>query len=170
MGLEILPLLRRSLTFGVGYQDREDLVQNAWLRLLECHADFEGRSTFKTFAVGVARMVRREAIRDDARHRALEERWSLDYAQGALGDSAAWDPFAEHSSSDTKRRLEVALAALSERDRWILRARLYDELSYDAIVPEYRARFAKPTADGNTLRKVYLVARRRLEQRLEAGR
>lgn len=105
----------------------EDVLQSAYVKVLDGRAAFEGRSTLKTFLFGVIRRT------------AMEHRRARWLAAGRLarllgeGASAAFvaGPEREAIRVERSRSLLAALDRLSRRQREVLHLVFYQELTLD---------------------------------------
>ncbi len=104
----------------------EDVLQASYLKLLDGRARFEGRSSFRTFVLGVIARTAREA-----RRRSALRRW-LPLASLVLGPEAADgrpDPATALARADDTTRLVRALERLSARQRQVLHLVFYEDLT-----------------------------------------
>jgi RNA polymerase sigma factor (sigma-70 family) len=108
--------------------DAEDVLQEAYLKVLDGRARFHRRSTFKTWLFGVVRLTaadqrRRRFLRDLVSARAI--------AEDALREPA---PAADARLDSSWRRasLERALAALPHRQREVVSLVFYHEMTVEA--------------------------------------
>lgn len=142
---------------GTRVEPTEDLVQTALLRLLEGLERFESRSALRTFAIGIALNVQREAITREQRRRRLQEHFVSDL-----------EPTGEHGPEDLVALAELrrgaleALARLDAAERWILEARLVEGARYGELLPRYQAKFGHHIATEVGLRGAFFNARQRL--------
>lgn len=97
--------------------DAEEVLQAAYLKVLEGRARFAGTSSTKTWLFGV---IRRTA--SEHRRRALLRLEAL----GRL-----WRPEPPEDSPEEARRVRAALAALSARQREVLELVFYQELTVE---------------------------------------
>ncbi len=134
--MELTPLLEQhhqaswgwalSCTFGAR-EDAEDLLQTAYLKVLDGRARYGGRSAFKTWLFSV---IRKTAI--DRRRRNALLKLRLEELARAVNP---WSPAA--SSEEGDRRLEIRdrfrahLATLSARQREVLHLVFYCDLTLD---------------------------------------
>jgi len=65
---------------GVSYSEGEDLVQETYLRLWKYRSRYEPTAKLSTFLFTMARQVRIDALRRQARRTAREEAWERDRA------------------------------------------------------------------------------------------
>ncbi len=91
----------------------------AWQSLLS----YQGKSTPRTWLIGIARNMCLKFTRDSKRHRQLEETWQADIQQRVHGDAPA-SPEAQLSAAQAqeaqrrlKARLAVCIGRLPEKDR-----------------------------------------------------
>jgi len=102
----------------------EDVLQTAYLKILDGRARFDGRSSFRTWLFGV---VRRTAA--EARRRERFGRWlSLAGLSAVLGDGKP-DSATALVRSEESRRVELALARLPPRQREALHLVFYQDLT-----------------------------------------
>ena len=100
----------------------EDVLQTAYVRVIAGHAQYGGRSSFRTWLFGVIRHVALEENRRAAR----EERRTV--AMDAAARVA--DPGAQNAAeTDSSRALRQALAQLPERQREVLHLVFYQDMS-----------------------------------------
>ena len=102
--------------------DAADVLQDAYLKVLEGRARFEGRSTFRTFLFGVIRRTAQE------RRRRQRVRRAFTWALGEEPQSAA-DPSHAVLRSERTRRLAAALGRLSPRQREVLHLVFYEDMT-----------------------------------------
>jgi RNA polymerase sigma factor (sigma-70 family) len=104
----------------------EDVLQASYLKLLDGRARFDGRSSFRTFVLGVIARTAREV-----RRRAALRRW-LPLASLVLGPEAEDgrpDPATAVARADETTRLVRALARVSARQRQVLHLVFYEGLT-----------------------------------------
>jgi len=104
----------------------EDVLQASYLKLLDGRARFEGRSSLRTFLLGVIARTAREA-----RRRSALRRW-LPLASLVLGPEAVDgrpDPAMALTRADETARLVRALGRLSTRQRQVLHLVFYEDLT-----------------------------------------
>lgn len=104
--------------------EAEDVVQDAYLRLLSGRARFEGRSEYRTFVFGVVRRVAAE------RARKRERRWRLLRVARAEMDHTTSGP--DSVAADEASRLRRALNQLSERQAQVLHLVFYSDLTIES--------------------------------------
>jgi RNA polymerase sigma-70 factor (ECF subfamily) len=105
--------------------DASDVLQTAYLKVLDGRARFDGRSSFRTWLFGV---IRRTAA--EARRRERLRRWRL----VTLGDAetvadAAAGPAARVERSEEAGRVAAALTRLARRQREVLELVFYHDMS-----------------------------------------
>ena len=105
--------------------EAEDVLQEAYLRVLDGRAHFAGRSSFRTWLFGVIRLSVLELRRRRAWRRFLPVEWLAD----------AEDPRPPRSSTivedEESANLRRALGALGERQRQVLHLVFYQELTVE---------------------------------------
>ena len=104
----------------------EDVLQASYLKLLDGRARFDGRSSFRTFVLGVIARTAREV-----RRRSALRRW-LPLASLVLGPEAEDgrpDPATALARADDTTRLVRALERLSTRQRQVLHLVFYEDLT-----------------------------------------
>jgi len=151
-----------------------DLAQQTYLLFWRTLPRFEGRSSFKTFVLGIAHNVCRQASRDGARASAREAREAHKPHNGELfwGELAAElgpGPDETLVAREQQAALRAALTTLDRRDSWLLWARVVDHLSYAEMLPAYQAQFGASIATPEGLRTAVFHAKRRLMAALEGG-
>jgi RNA polymerase sigma-70 factor (ECF subfamily) len=102
-------------------QEAEDVLQAAYLKVLDGSARFEGRSTFKTWLYAVIRRTAMSRQRDWLRW--LRRRADVDVAAEPAGPSAPPDV--------DGARVRAALAGLARRQREVLDLVFFHELSVE---------------------------------------
>jgi len=102
-------------------REAEEVLQTAYLKVLDGRARFDGRSTFRTWLFAV---IRRTAA-DHTRRQRVREWWLAVLGRGTADDAGNLEP--EQSLHDGERRtvLRAALAKLSERQRQVLQLVFY---------------------------------------------
>jgi len=104
----------------------EDVLQEAYLRVLDGRARYAGRSAAGTWFFAVIRQVARESIRGQRRRNLLNMRM----ADAAGGEPVQRDS-AELALEENARLLRAALLSLSERQREVLHLVFYSEVSVE---------------------------------------
>ena len=109
--------------------DREsagEVLQDAYLRILEGRARFARGSSFRTWLFGVIRVVALEHRREHARRAAMLERFG---AGGAPDPSSRSMPAERAEAAERAGRLRDALAQLPERQREVLHLVFYQGMT-----------------------------------------
>lgn len=101
--------------------EAEDVLQTAYLKVLDGRARFGGRATFRTFLLGVVHRTALERRRRLGVRRRLLELWS-----DAVPRPAPADPEHDHLQSEGAARLRAALARLPTRQREVLHLVFYE--------------------------------------------
>jgi len=107
--------------------EAEDLLQTAYLKVLDRSATFDGRSSLRTWLFGV---IRRTAAAQHRRQRVralLFDRWLSTEPAGA----SAADPESIACDSERSRTLRQAVAALSTRQRQVVHLVFYQDLTVE---------------------------------------
>ena len=159
-------LLRFCLRHVGDAASAEDVAQRALITFWQVLPRYQERSLLRTYLFGIAKNLCRRHARGEARAaRAFEgnEEAIRDELYPELADV---DPFERRHREQV---LERALATLSDRDAWLLRARLVEELGYGEILPRYRTRFGPQITTVEGLRTAFFHARQRLETNLRGG-
>jgi RNA polymerase sigma-70 factor (ECF subfamily) len=108
-------------------QEAEDVLQVAYLKILEGRARFAGRSSFRTWLFAVINRTAQEARRRRWLHAVLLERWHAKEADGK-GFSVKEEP---GDAQDQNQQLSRALAQLSPRQQEILHLVFYQDLTVE---------------------------------------
>jgi RNA polymerase sigma factor (sigma-70 family) len=106
--------------------DAEDVLQNAYVKVISGRARFGGRSTFRTWLFGVIRQTAREHRR---RERSQAERAELLSREPEPGRPREPRPDEMQELAERRRRLLDALGALPERQRQVLHLVFYQDLT-----------------------------------------
>jgi len=114
---------------------REDLVQEVFLRLVKSKDRYEPTARFSTYLFRIAFNL---AVNMGAK---ASERRTERLAQGEnqtdplthMADAAAQEPFLDLERADTVRVVRAAIAALPEQQRMALVLAKYHDLPYDQI-------------------------------------
>lgn len=108
-------------------EEAEDVLQLAYLKVLEGRARFDGQSSFRTWLFAVVR----HTAADHRRRALLWDLWS--FRLGSEAAQAEPEPAAETALDDAQQRaqLERALRALPHRQRETLLLVFYHELTLD---------------------------------------
>ncbi len=102
----------------------EDATQETALRLLRGLGSFSGRSSFRTWVLGIAINVCREMRRREANHQAASQAW-LERPNANL----ATEPVQLLEMQELGEQLHVMLEQLSQRQREVVVLRILEELS-----------------------------------------
>jgi RNA polymerase sigma-70 factor (ECF subfamily) len=105
--------------------EAEEVLQTAYLKVLEGKAGFGGRSSLRTWFFGVVRRTAGERRRRRWVREQLLGRWFT----GRLETSGDPDPEAAASGSESSRELREALAGLPTRQREILHLVFYQDMT-----------------------------------------
>ena len=108
-------------------EDAEEVLQTAYLKVLEGTARFNGRSSLRTWFFTVIRRTAWEQRRRRWTRELLLARWLRQPALAAVGDG----PDVAMRSSEESRALCQALAALPTRQREVLHLVFYQELTIE---------------------------------------
>jgi RNA polymerase sigma-70 factor (ECF subfamily) len=148
-----------------------DLAQQTYLIFWRTLPRFEGRSSLKTFVLGIANNVCRQATRDGARASAREAReaHNEDLLWGELAAELGPRPDDALVAREQQAALRAALTTLDHRDTWLLWARVVDQQSYAEMLPAYQGQFGAHIATPEGLRTAVFHAKRRLLAALEGG-
>ncbi|MDB4968503.1 MAG: polymerase sigma factor, sigma-70 family [Myxococcales bacterium] len=108
---------------GFDRQEAEDVLQTAYLKMLDGRARFDGRSSLKTWLFAV---VRRTAV--DLRRRRWVASLGLERLFAAFAPASSDEPAME---SDERARVRAALARLSRRQREVLDLVFYHDFTVE---------------------------------------
>ena len=127
----------------------EDVLHMTYLKILDDRARFDGRSSFKTWLLGVIRYTARE----QRRRRWL--RWRRQTALEEAGAATAVEPAPDDTAQRSERLAQVraACARLAERQREVLMLVFDHELSLDdaaAVMGVLRARRGRITSEARS--------------------
>jgi len=112
----------------------EDVLQEAYLRVLDGSARFRGRSSPRTWFYAVIRQVARDSLRGQHRRAVLNLRAVGREEPEPVGDGAM-----ERLQEDENcGRLRAALMAISERQREVLHLVFYAELTVEEAAQTLR--------------------------------
>lgn len=101
---------------GLDRREAEDVLQSAYLKVLDGRARFEGRASFRTWLFAV---IRRTAA-DHRRRAVLRALRLLPLARGTVAPTAEAGPDAQAEAAERRALLERALAQLPGRQREVL--------------------------------------------------
>lgn len=105
--------------------EAEDVLQTAYLKVLDGRARFAGRSSFKTWFFAV---IRRTAL-ERWRRRRLRRALLLERSSREPAPPPALDPHVDAARSERAERIRRALAGLSGRQRMVLELVFYQDLT-----------------------------------------
>ena len=109
---------------GVQQSEGEDLVQETYLRLWKYRSEYKPTAKLSTFVFLLARQVRIDALRRQARREAREESWGIGDATSADGAT---------SRVDAREDVRWALAQLSEPLRDVVELGVFQDLPYAEV-------------------------------------
>jgi RNA polymerase sigma factor (sigma-70 family) len=112
---------------GFDRAEAEDVLQAAYLKVLDGQARFDGASSFKTWLFAVIRRTAGERRRRSWRRALALDRWSA----RRLATPPLADPEQAASGSETAARLRQALQALPARQREVVHLVFYQDLSLE---------------------------------------
>jgi RNA polymerase sigma-70 factor (ECF subfamily) len=108
------------------YEDAEEVLQTAYVKVLEGRAKFAGESSFRTWLFGVVRYTATEQARRRWLRDALLLKW---FAREPA--PPPFDPEAAIQESARRRELRQALNALPQRQREVLHLVFYQEMTVE---------------------------------------
>lgn len=108
---------------GGNRSDAEDVLHQAYVKVLDGRARFEGRSSFKTWLFGVIRFTAREQSRAWWSQALRLGGWLRERSDDSL------DPAQAAAADDTHGRLREALNRLSKRQAEVLHLVFYQDLT-----------------------------------------
>ena len=111
---------------GRDRDDAEEVLQTVYLTVLDGHARYDGRSTFRTWLFGV---IRRTAASE--RRKTWLRGLLLKREADGLRPEAATSPDAELDRDSRRDSLRHALARLATRQREVLQLVFYHDLTVD---------------------------------------
>jgi len=113
---------------GRNRNEAEDVMQQAYVKVLEGSARFEGRSSFRTWLFGVIRRTASERRRRSA----IQDRiLSMLFIQRAEVEAPGPDRTTEYS--ERSRQLLDALKMLSKRQSEVLQLAFYHDMSLEEV-------------------------------------
>jgi RNA polymerase sigma factor (sigma-70 family) len=112
---------------GFDHEEAADVLQAAYLKVLDGRARFEGRSTFKTWLFSVIRRTASERRRRAWLRRLAFARWH----DARPRPDPHPGPEALAGRAETVHALRAALAALPGRQREVLHLVFYEEVSVE---------------------------------------
>jgi RNA polymerase sigma factor (sigma-70 family) len=107
-------------------EDAEEVLQTAYVKVLEGRARFGGESSFRTWLFGVVRHTATEQARRRWLRDALLLQW---FAREPA--PPPFEPDAGVASSERSRELRLALDALPQRQREVLHLVFYQEMTVE---------------------------------------
>jgi RNA polymerase sigma-70 factor (ECF subfamily) len=113
---------------GWNREEAEDVLQDAYLSVLDGRASFGGRARFKTWLFGVIRRTAWSGRRGLARRLRLLGGWRL---RDALAGAAPADPAEVAEAEGVAALLRAELRRLPRRQREVLHLVFYEELSIE---------------------------------------
>ena len=108
-------------------EDAEEVLQTAYLKVLDGRARFDGRSSLRTWFLGVVRRTAGEGYRRQWLRRQLFDRWLASEPSAPC----APDPERVASESESSRNLLRAVAGLAARQRQVLHLVFYQDLTVE---------------------------------------
>ena len=105
--------------------EAEELLQDVYIRVLDGRAQFDGRSSVKTWLFGVIRVTAREFARRRWLRLLLLERWH----RREIDDEPTPDPERLLHRSERNERLRAAVAKLPRRQHEVLHLVFYQDLT-----------------------------------------
>lgn len=112
---------------GYVREEAEEVLQTAYLKVLDGRARFDGRSSLRTWFFGVIRRTAGERRRRQWLRRQLFDQWWVSEPPA----KSAGDPEAAAGESQSNRKLLWAVAGLSTRQRQMLHLVFYQELTVE---------------------------------------
>ena len=106
--------------------DAEDVLQDAYLKVISGKASFDGRSSFRSWLFGVIRYTALERSRRVRSREAFQERLATE----AAVDAETGGPPEDNSESDERARaLRSALRSLADRQREVVHLVFYEGMT-----------------------------------------
>ncbi|SRR6266545_4070945 len=115
------------LCCGWDRQEAEDVLQTAYVKILDGRAQFDGRASLKTWLFAV---IRRTAA-ERRRARWARSLLSLHWRDGRPDPTPVATPEALADDAETARRLRQALGSLPARQREVLHLVFYQDLTVE---------------------------------------
>jgi RNA polymerase sigma factor (sigma-70 family) len=110
---------------GWNEAEAEDVLQNAYVKVISGRARFDGRSAFRTWLFGVIRLT---ALERHRRVRSLERR-KVRAAVDMQASGSAVEPVDRAERAERARLLREALDTLSHRQRQIVHLVFYEDMT-----------------------------------------
>jgi RNA polymerase sigma-70 factor (ECF subfamily) len=126
-------LLRYLIYLTSRREQAEDLVQETWLRVLECAAQYNGRLRFEPWLFSIARNLAIDDLRRRHRANLNASEVPVSEAELELPVSNLQSPFLAAAKSEDAERIAAALAALDPIYREALLLRFQEDLSLQEI-------------------------------------
>jgi RNA polymerase sigma-70 factor (ECF subfamily) len=126
------PLFRLAFRMTGNEQDAEDVVQEAFLRAYRALDRFEDRSQVGSWLYRIAANCAYDVLRARQRH---EDRFEDEPEEGGLGVLPSAEPGPDRLalSGEVRKRLEVALARMTARERSAFVLRHFEGMSIEEI-------------------------------------
>lgn len=137
-------------------EETEEVLQMAYLMVLEGSASFGGRSSFKTWLFGVIRYTALDQRRRGLRRMRILRDWLV---RSSFERPTAADPVATLAMAERAARLRAELERLPRRQRELLHLVFYQDLSIEEAAGVLRVALG-------TARTHYERGKRRLRERL----
>lgn len=137
-------------------EEAEEVLQMAFLNVLDGRASFGGRSSFKTWLFGVIRYTALDQRRRGLRRLRILRYWLV---RNPLERVVPGDPAAILAKAETAARLRAELRRLPRRQREVLHLVFYQDLSIEAAAEVLEVALG-------TARTHYERGKRRLRERL----
>ena len=112
---------------GHRQQEAEDVLQSTYLKIFDGRAQFDGRSSLRTWLFGVIRRTAAETNHRQWLRRQLFDQWLVREPSPAPPSN----PETSASASESRRNLLQAVAKLSTRQRQVLHLVFYQELTVE---------------------------------------
>lgn len=106
--------------------DAEDVLQDAYLKVISGRASFDGRSPFRTWLFGVIRYTALERSRRVRSLEAFRERLATEVAADA---ETGVEPEDNRESEERARALQNALRTLTDRQREVMHLVFYEGMT-----------------------------------------
>ena len=116
-----------SAAAGYDREEAQDVLQVAYLKVIEGRARFDGASSFKTWLFAVIRRTAGERRRSRWTRALAFDRWFGAHVTAAPPP----DPEQAACGSETARRLRLALGELPRRQREVVHLVFYQDLSVE---------------------------------------
>ncbi len=108
-------------------EEARDVLQTAYLKVLDGRARFDGAMSPRTWLFSVIRRTAAGRLRSGSIRRLLLGDW----ARGRPDPPPSTDPHTSLASAETAGRLRTALASLSDRQRQVLELVFYHDLTIE---------------------------------------